>query len=56
MLLTVDELNQIHTLLQEYPDATEVFICSEYAAETSTLVVEFRAGETDLGIMRIEDK
>ncbi len=56
MLLTVDELNQIHALLQEYPDATDVFVYSDYNESSLMLVVEFRTGEELLGTVWIGDK
>ncbi len=56
MLLTVDELNQIHTLLQEYPDATDVSVYSDYNESSLVLVVEFRMGDELLGTVWIGDK
>jgi hypothetical protein len=56
MLLTVDELNQIHALLQEYPDATDVSVYSDYNESSLMLVVEFTMGDELLGTVWIGDK
>jgi hypothetical protein len=45
MLLTVDELIKIYTLLQEYPDTSEVSIYSDFIESSLVLVVEFKSEE-----------
>ncbi len=57
MLLTVDELTQIYTLLQEYPETTDIFVYDSSDSEDSLLLtVEFKENKETLGTVRIGNK